>query len=113
LGRATEAMALLEPAIRDEVVFVALSVETDLDPAALRAYAEREGFPFVYAVMTPEFQRSLVETAGRETAVPPLMPHLLVGADGVPGPVTVGDKAPPELAAELTAAVATGSATGT
>lgn len=112
MGRATEAIALLDPEVRDEVVFVALSVEADLDPAALRAYAEREGFPFVYATMPVEFQRSLVETVGRETVVPPLMPHLLIGADGVPGPVAFGDKSPEELAAELTAAVDAGSVAG-
>ena len=53
--------------------------------------------------MPAEFQRDFAAALGREAVVPPLMPHLFIGPDGVPRPLAMGDLSPEELAAQLTA----------
>lgn len=48
-----------------DVTFVALSVETTLEPAALAEYADEQGFDFTFAVMTPELLRALASEFGQ------------------------------------------------
>ena len=103
LGRVSEAIATLPADVRDRLVFVALSVESDLPPEDLQAYAEREGFPFVYAVMPAEMQRAFAEEYGREALIPSMMPHLTIGADGEVSDLHLGALDPDQIAEKLTA----------
>lgn len=66
----------------EEVVFVALSVETDLPRQDLADYAADAGFAWPFAVMTPEMLTALVEAFGRSIAVPPSTPHFVIRPDG-------------------------------
>lgn len=71
-----------ERADGDQVVFIALSVETDLPPATLAQYAEEHDFGWTFAVATPEMVRALAETFGPTIANPPATPHFFLNADG-------------------------------
>jgi len=86
------------------IVVVALSVERGLDPAALAAYAAREGFPFRFAVADDALLRALAERFGRVALNPPATPHVVVAADGRVGPLSTGFAAPEALVALLRAA---------
>ena len=92
---------------RERIVFVALSIETTIDPDALRAYEEQYQFPFVHAVMTEPFAVAWAEEYGKEGLVPPLTPHVIIAADGTPGELQLGTQDPEEIAAELREALRT------
>lgn len=64
------------------VVFVALSVETTLPAADLAAYADAAGFPWTFAVITPDLLRELTDVFGRTVTNPPATPHFIIGPDG-------------------------------
>ena len=81
----------------DNVVFVAVSVETTLSTADLRGYAEAEGFDWVFAVATPEMLRALVDEFGRKLANPPATPHFLIHPDGSFSKLATGAMSPEEL----------------
>lgn len=66
----------------DDVVFVSLSVETDLDREDLAAYAADAGLGWPFAVMSPEMLSAVVEDFGRSAALPPATPHFLIRPDG-------------------------------
>jgi len=96
-----EVAAQLDP---DAFVFVGLSVETNLDPAALAAYADAQGFGWTFAVMSPELLAALVDTFGRSVANPPATPHLIVRPDGTTTDLATGQHGAAQLLAALTAA---------
>jgi hypothetical protein len=102
LVRVNEAIATLPDEIRDEIVFIGLSTEAELDPAALRKYAEENGFPFIYAAMPAEFQRALADDIGKSALIPPVMPHFTIARDGTVGELQLGQQSPEEIAKELT-----------
>lgn len=89
----------------DSAVFVALSVETDIDPADVKAYAEEHGFADIrFAVMTPEFLAATSDEFGTTSLNPPATPKIVVSAAGEPGEVVTGFETPDEIVARLTAA---------
>lgn len=90
LNNVAEAKTQLEQAGNAAVVFVAISVETNLDPASLRAYSEEHGFDWHFAVATPELLRALVDDFGRSVSVPPATPHFVMFADGSVSDLTTG-----------------------
>lgn len=90
LTNVADAKRQLEQAGRDDVVFVAISIETNLDPASLRAYSAEHGFDWRFAVATPELLRSLVGDFGRSITTPPATPHFVMFADGSVSEVTTG-----------------------
>lgn len=90
LTNVAEAKVQLEQAGNDEVVFVAISVETNLDPASLQAYSEEHGFDWHFAVATPELLRALVADFGRSVTVPPATPHFVIAPDGNVSDLTTG-----------------------
>ena len=71
-----------ERANLEQIVFVALSVETDLAPATLAQYADDYGFAWTFVVATPEMVRALAETFGQTIANPPATPHFWLYPDG-------------------------------
>lgn len=86
----------------DSAVFLALSVETDLDPAKVAAYAEKNGFDHIrFAVMTPEFLAATDDAFGTTALNPPSTPKILVTASGTPGDLVTGFESPDDILAKL------------
>jgi thiol-disulfide isomerase/thioredoxin len=96
-----EVVAELDPA---SFVFVGLSVETNLSPAALAAYADAQGFDWTFAVMSPELLGALVDAFGRSVANPPATPHVIVRGDGSVTDLATGHHSASQLLAALSAA---------
>lgn len=87
LGDTQEAAA----ALGDDAVFVALSVETDLDSDEVSAYARENGFDSIrFAVMSEEMLAALAADLGTTVANPPSTPHIVVAADGTVGALRTG-----------------------
>jgi len=87
----------------DQVVFVALSVETDLTAAALAEYAEDNGFDWMFAVLTPELLGELVAAFGRSASNPPATPHFIIRPDGTATGLSTGQESADELVSQLQA----------
>jgi thiol-disulfide isomerase/thioredoxin len=66
----------------ENVVYIALSVETNISAADLAAYADAQGFDYTFAVMTPDMLRAMTDAFGRIISVPPATPHLIIRPDG-------------------------------
>jgi thiol-disulfide isomerase/thioredoxin len=96
LGNVSAAKAQLNS---DEVVFVALSVETNISDAELAQYADAAGFDWLFAVATPELLQGLVSTFDRTITNPPSTPHFIIRPDGSTTALVTGIE-PPELLIE-------------
>jgi hypothetical protein len=79
LGNVKDARAQLAG---DDVVFVALSVETTIDDATLATYADEAGFDWLFAVLSPELLQELAGEFGQTIANPPSTPHFVIRPDG-------------------------------
>ncbi len=89
-----DAQATLES---EDVIVIAISVETDLSTEDLKHYVEREGFDWPFAVATPELLRALVEEFGRSLANPPATPKFVIHPDGTFSELETGHKSADEL----------------
>ncbi|HKJ56969.1 MAG TPA: hypothetical protein VJ978_13385 [Nitriliruptoraceae bacterium] len=88
--------------VGDDAVFLALSVETDLDPAALETYAADNGFSnVVFGVLTREDLATLEAEFGNAVLVPPSTPKFTVAADGSVGELTTGFESVDEILGQL------------
>lgn len=85
----------------NQVVFVAISVETDLAPATLAQYVTDNGFDWTFAVATPDFVRALADTFGPTIANPPATPHFLIHPDGAHGDLITGYESGDAILAQL------------
>lgn len=85
----------------DTIVFVALSVETNLDPAALAQYADDAGFDWTFAVISPELLQELVTIFGRTITNPPSTPHFIIRPDGSTGDLVTGIESSEQLISQL------------
>lgn len=86
----------------DDAVFVALSVETELDADDMADYAKREGFDHIrFAVMSPEMLAAMNDAFGNSALNPPSTPHVAVTADGTAGELVTGFESPEEILASL------------
>lgn len=74
----------------DDVVFIAISVETNLDAATLAQYADTHGFDWTFAVATPELLTELTLAFGRTITNPPSTPHFIIRPDGTVTPLVTG-----------------------
>jgi thiol-disulfide isomerase/thioredoxin len=91
----------------DEAAVIALSVETDLDPADVASYAATNGFTDIrFAVMTPELLAAMAGALGNSVANPPATPKIVIDAMGTAGDVSTG----PESAADLVGLLRTAGA---
>ncbi len=88
----------------ENVIFVALSVETNISSADLAAYADTNGFEWHFAVMTPELLAELVNTFGRTISNPPSTPHFVIRSDGTVSALSTGIESASEIVAQLQAA---------
>mgnify|MGYP005848391305 CR=1 FL=1 len=100
LGNATRAA---EQLASQPVVFVALSVAENISDADLAAYAERQGFPFIFAVATPEMLAALTANFGRAAITPPSTPHFIIAPDGSVSSLFTGSKSAADLVSLLSA----------
>jgi len=66
----------------DDVVFIALSVETTISNEELAQYADNLGFDWTFAVMSPELLQALSDEFGRTITNPPSTPHFVIRPDG-------------------------------
>jgi cytochrome oxidase Cu insertion factor (SCO1/SenC/PrrC family) len=83
----------------EQVVFVGLSVETNLAPETLASYTSTHGFDWTFAVMTPELLQDLASTFGRTVTNPPAVPHFVIGPDGTTSDLSTGHKSADQLLA--------------
>jgi cytochrome oxidase Cu insertion factor (SCO1/SenC/PrrC family) len=83
----------------DDVVFIALSVETTISNEELARYADDLGFDWTFAVMTPELLQALAEQFGRTVSNPPSTPHFVIRADGSASELVTGIQSAEEIAA--------------
>ena len=88
----------------DEVVFVALSVETNIDAAQLASYADGEGFEWLFAVLSPELLRELAGEFGQTITNPPSTPHFVIRPDGTTTELVTGIEPAGDILAQITAA---------
>jgi cytochrome oxidase Cu insertion factor (SCO1/SenC/PrrC family) len=84
-----------------DVVFVALSVETNLDNASLAAYADANGFDWTFAVITPELLQELAALFGRTITNPPATPHFIIRPDGSTSDLITGIESAEQLISQL------------
>jgi len=83
-------------------VFVALSVETEIDFADVAEYAKKNGFDNIrFAVMTPEFLAATSDAFGTTALNPPSTPKIIIGSDGTVGKTVTGFESPSDIAARL------------
>ncbi len=101
LGNVAQAKAQLGDS--EDVVFVALSVETNISNGDLANYTEETGFFWTFAVATPEMLVSLVETFGQTITNPPATPHFIIRPDGSTTDLTTGYEGPEEILQNLEA----------
>lgn len=86
----------------DDAVFLALSVETNLDPSELEGYAAENGFSNVlFGVLAAEDLATLEEQFGNAVLVPPSTPKFTVAADGSVGELVTGFESVDEILAQL------------
>lgn len=85
----------------ENVIFVALSVETNISSADLAAYADENGFEWHFAVMTPELLGELVNAFGRTISNPPSTPHFVIRPDGTVSALSTGIESASEIVAQI------------
>ncbi len=79
LGNVREARAQISD---DSVVFIGLSLETNISDGELAQYQSDFGFDWTFAVMTPELLQQLADTFGRSITSAPSTPHFIIRPDG-------------------------------
>lgn len=85
-------------------VFVSLSVGETVSNQDLVAYADREGFPWMFAVTPPELLTELVNQFGRAVTTPPSTPHFIINPDGTFTDLSTGAEESDALLSRLTGA---------
>ncbi len=86
----------------DGAVFLALSIETSLDPAELEAYAQQHGFTDIrFGVLEPEALAALDEEFGSKVLNAPSTPKFTVAADGTLSAMTTGPESVEEILSQL------------
>lgn len=85
----------------EDVLFVALSVETNISDAALADYTEQTGFDWTFAVASPELLQELAATFGTTIVNPPATPHFVIRPDGSYTDLATGIKSPDAIISQL------------
>jgi len=85
----------------DEIVFVAVSVETNVSNEALATYADDAGFDWFFAVSTPEMLVELAAAFGQTITNPPATPHFIIRPDGSSSELITGIDTPEQLIQRL------------
>ncbi|MCB8967999.1 MAG: redoxin domain-containing protein [Ardenticatenaceae bacterium] len=87
----------------EQAVFIALSVETNIDAATLADYADNEGFDWLFAVATPELLTELAGQFGQSITNPPSTPHFVIHPDGSTTELETGIDSAADVAAQVQA----------
>jgi len=74
----------------DDVVFISISVETNVRSENLAEYARDENFNWQFAIATSEMMISLVDTFGRDVSNPPRQPDFIIRPDGTTTDLLLG-----------------------
>lgn len=85
----------------DDVVFIALSVETNISNEDLKAYTESTGFDWVFAVATSELLQELVALYGQTITNPPSTPHFIIRPDGSTTDLVTGIEGVEEIVSQI------------
>ena len=88
----------------DDVVFLALSVETNVGNEALANYAAQTGYGLTFAAMPPEMLQLLVDAYGQSITNPPATPHFVVAPDGTSSELFTGFQSAADIQAIFAAA---------
>ncbi len=96
--------AFMEEGVED-VVFIGLSVEINLDDSRLADYQENQGFDWPFAIIDEEMLVALVEEFGRSVSNPPSTPHFVIRADGTYTDITTGIESPEEIQEQILQAI--------
>lgn len=77
----------------DDAVFVALSIETDIDVAEVVAYAEENGFTDIrFGVLSPDGLAAFNDEFGGTAINPPSTPHWVIDASGSASDLKTGSE---------------------
>jgi thiol-disulfide isomerase/thioredoxin len=87
----------------EDYAFLSLQIEMNVSNADLAAYADKEGFNWTFAVVTPELLDALVKQFDRSITVPPSTPHFTINPQGDVSPLITGPETADDLIAKLTA----------
>ena len=101
LGNVAQAQAQL--AGDENFVFVAISVETNIDDSKLATYTQNTGFDWPFAIATPDLLLALVEEYGRTITNPPSTPHFIIRPDGSTTELVTGFEGPETIITQLQA----------
>jgi hypothetical protein len=85
----------------DQHVFIALSLETNLQDETLAAYAQRSGYEWHFAVMTPELLAALLQEFGSSVSSAPSTPHFVIRPDGSFTTLRTGAKSVEQIVSEM------------
>ncbi len=101
LRNVRDAIEQLEADGMEDIVFIALSVETNLSDEDLADYAATQGFDWTFAVMPPDMLRALVDEFGRTISNPPSTPHFIIRPDATFTDVVTGIESSSEIIEQL------------
>ncbi len=87
----------------DNIVYVALSVETDLAPAKVAKYANDNKFDLQFAVLNAEGLKAFSDAFGRTALNPPSTPHFIILPDGTSTKLATGFETADKLVTALKA----------
>lgn len=88
---------------RDDFISLGLDIDPNENADTLKAYIERNGFDWVYAVATPEVSREIGNLYGSQYLNPPSTPMLIVDSHGETHMLPFGIKSAEELKMALEA----------
>ncbi len=81
----------------DQFIFITISVETEISADDLARYADDATFDWRFSVATPDALRAIVDEFGRESILPPSVPHVIVNPDGTYGELRTSYSKPDEI----------------
>lgn len=86
---------------RDDFVSLGLDIDPNEDAEMLKAYTERNGFTWKYAVSPAEVSRDISQLYGDQFLNPPSTPMLIIDRQGEAHPLPFGIKSASDLQAAL------------
>ena len=101
LGNVRDARAQIG---NDNVVFIGLSLETNISDGQLAQYQSDYGFDWTFAVMTPELLQELAAAFGRSITSAPSTPHFVIRPDGSFTDLVTGIESAEQILRQLEAA---------
>lgn len=88
----------------EDVVYISLSVETNLTAPRLADYATQNNFDWTFIVATPELMSALITQFGRGVNTPPSTPHFTISPDGTVSALSTGMSSADDIAAMIATA---------